>query len=68
MVRNEQPELCDELEKLKLEIVEQGQLSEMIIKYDLEDQIQKAQMQCPEIHGIQELMQGGKVMGYRVDK
>jgi len=68
MVRNEQPELCDELEKLKLEIVEQGQLSEMIIKYDLEDQIQKAQMQCPEIQGIQELMQGGKVMGYRVDK
>ena len=37
MVRNEQPELCDELEKLKLEIVEQGQLSEMIIKNDLED-------------------------------
>jgi len=43
MVRNEQPELCDELEKLKLEIVEQGQLREMIIKNDLEDRIQEAQ-------------------------
>jgi len=68
MVRNEQPELCDELEKLKLEIVEQGQLSEMIIKNDLEDRIQEAQKQCPEIQGIQELMQGGKVTDYRVDK
>jgi hypothetical protein len=42
MVRNEQPELCDELEKLKLEIVEKGQLSEIIIKNDLEDRIQEA--------------------------
>ena len=49
MVRNEQPELCDELEKLKLEIVEQGQLSEMIINYDLEDRIRGAQKRCPEI-------------------
>ena len=43
MVREEQPDLCDELDKLKLEIIEQGQLSEMIIKYDLEDRIRKAQ-------------------------
>ena len=68
MVRNEQPELCDELEKLKLEIVEQGQLREMIIKNDLEDRIQEAQKQCPENQGIQELMQGGKATDYRVDK
>ena len=27
MVRDEQPDLCDELDKLKLEIIEQGQLS-----------------------------------------
>ena len=49
MVHDEQPELCRELEKLKLEIVEQGQLSEMIINYDLEDMIRGAQKQCPEI-------------------
>src|SRR5688572_3826691 len=29
MVREEQPDLCEELEKLKLEIVEQGQLCEL---------------------------------------
>ena len=59
MVRDEQPDLCDELDKLKLEIIEQGQLSEMIIKYDLEDRIREAQKQCPEILEIQEL-EGGK--------
>ena len=68
MVRNEQPKLCDELEKLKLEIVEQGQLSEMIIKYDLEDRIREAQKQCPEILEIQELMKEGKAVDYRVDE
>ena len=39
MVHKEQPELCDEMEKLKLEIVEQGQLNELMIKYNLEDRI-----------------------------
>ena len=43
MVSNEQPELCEELEKLKLEIVERGQLSELTIKYDLGDRIREAQ-------------------------
>ena len=43
MVRDEQPGLYDELDKLKLEIIEQGQLSKMIIKYDLEDRIREAQ-------------------------
>ena len=42
MVRDEQPDLCDELDKLKLEIIEQGQLNEMIIKYDLEDRIHES--------------------------
>ena len=39
MVHKEQPELCNEMEKLKLEIVEQGQLNELMIKYNLEDRI-----------------------------
>ena len=68
MVRDEQPDLCDELDKLKLEIIEQGQLSEMIIKYDLEDRIREAQKQCPEILEIQELMKEGKAVDYRVDE
>jgi len=42
MVHDEQPDLCDELDKLKLEIIEQGQQSQMIIKYDLEDRIREA--------------------------
>jgi hypothetical protein len=37
MVRDEQPELCDELERLKLEIVEQGHVNALIVKYNLED-------------------------------
>ena len=68
MVRDEQPDLCDELDKLKLEIIEQGQLNEMIIKYDLEDRIREAQKQCPEILEIQELMKEGKAVDYRVDE
>jgi len=32
MVHDEQPELCRELEKLKLEIVEQGQLHECVVR------------------------------------
>jgi len=58
MVRDEQPDLCDELDKLKLEIIEQGQLNEMIIKYDLEDRTLE----------IQELMKEGKAVDYRVDE
>ena len=68
MVHDEQPDLCDELDKLKLEIIEQGQLNEMIIKYDLEDRIREAQKQCPKILEIQELMKEGKAVDYRVDE
>ena len=68
MVREEQPDLCDELDKLKLEIIEQGKLNELIIKYDLEDRIREAQKQCPEILEIQELMKEGKAVDYRVDE
>jgi hypothetical protein len=37
MVCDEQPELCAELERLKLEMVEQGHLNALIVKYNLED-------------------------------
>ena len=60
--------MCDELDKLKLEIIEQGQLNEMTIKYDLEDRIREAQKQCHEILEIQELMKEGKAVDYRVDE
>jgi len=67
MVREEQPELCDEMEKLKLEIVEQGQLNELMIKYDLEDRIRQAQKRCPKIRKLRRLMRNGKAPDYRVD-
>jgi hypothetical protein len=39
MVQKEQPALYEEMEKLSLEIVEEGQLNELRVKYTLEDQI-----------------------------
>jgi hypothetical protein len=52
MVRDEQPALCDELKRLKLEIVEQGHLNAMTVKYNLEDRIRQAQRQCPELQKL----------------
>jgi hypothetical protein len=43
MVQEEQPVLYEELERLRLEIVEEGQLNELRIKYTLKDQIRQAQ-------------------------
>jgi hypothetical protein len=67
MVRDEQPELCDELERLKLEIVEQGHLNAMTVKYDLEDRIRQAQRQCPELQKLKRAMRDGKATDYTVD-
>jgi hypothetical protein len=45
-VKKSQPELYRDFEKLKLEIVEEGQLNEMKDQDDLEDHIKQAQKQC----------------------
>jgi hypothetical protein len=52
MVREEQPALHEELERLSLEIVEEGQLNELRVKYTLEDQIRQAQKEYPEIQEV----------------
>jgi hypothetical protein len=39
MVQKEQPTLYEEMERLSLEIVEEGQLNELRVKCTLEDQI-----------------------------
>lgn len=39
MEKIEQPELHEVFEKMKLEIVQRGQLNEMRVTYNLEDQI-----------------------------
>jgi hypothetical protein len=49
MVQKEQPILYEEMEKLKLEIVETGQLNELRVKYTLEDQIRQAQRGCQKL-------------------
>jgi polyhydroxyalkanoate synthesis regulator phasin len=67
MVQEEQPALYEEMERLSLEIVEEGQLNEMRVKYTLEDQIQQAQKGCPEIEEVKSLMERGKAADYRLD-
>jgi hypothetical protein len=49
MVHEEQPALYEEMERLSLEIVEEGHLNELRVKYTLEDHIQQAQKGCSEI-------------------
>jgi hypothetical protein len=67
MVRDKQPALCDELERLRLEIVEQGHLDTMTVKYDLEDRIRQAQQRCPELQKLKRAMRDGRATDYRVD-
>jgi hypothetical protein len=68
MVQEEQPALHEELEKLSLEIVEEGQLNELRVKYTLEDQIRQAQKECLEIQEVKRLMESGKAADYRLDE
>jgi hypothetical protein len=56
MVREEQPALHEELEKLRIEIVDRGQANELRVTYDLEDCIREAQKSCAEIKALRELM------------
>jgi hypothetical protein len=68
MVREEQPTLHEELEKLRIEIMDRGQANELRVTYDLEDRIRKAQKSCAEVKALQELMKEGKADDYRLDE
>jgi hypothetical protein len=68
MVQKEQPALYEEMERLSLEIVEEGQLKELRVKYTLEDQIRQARKGCPEIEEVKSLMARGKAADYRLDE
>jgi hypothetical protein len=46
MVKEEQPALYEELEKLRIEIVDRVQANKLRVTYDLEDRIRKAQKSC----------------------
>ena len=68
MVQKEQPELYLEMERLRLDIIEKGQLNELRVKYTLEDQIRQAQKKCPKIEEVKDLLIRGKAPDYRVDE
>jgi ribonuclease HI len=68
MVREEKPTLHEELEKLRIEIVDRGQPNELRVTYDPEDGIRKAQKSYAEVKALQELMKEGKAEDYRLDE
>jgi ribonuclease HI len=61
------PELCEELEKLQIEVMPKGQLNTLRVQYNLEERVRQAQQTCPEIAEIRELMSKGKCPEFRVD-
>jgi hypothetical protein len=68
MVRAEKPALHEELEKMRIEIVDHGQVNELRVTYDLEERIRTAQKSSAEIKVLRELMKEGKAEDYRVDE
>jgi hypothetical protein len=67
MVHEGQPTLYEELERLSLEIVDEGQLNELRVKYTLEDQIRQARKGCLEIQEVKCQMERGKAADYRLN-
>jgi ribonuclease HI len=68
MVKEEQPALHEELEKLRIEIMDRGQANKLRVTYNLEDRIRKAQKSCKEIKALRELMKEGKTEDYHLDE
>jgi hypothetical protein len=66
MVKEEQPALHEELERLRIEIVDQGQVNELRVTYDLEERIRTAQKSSVEIKALRELMKEGKAEDYHM--
>jgi hypothetical protein len=67
MVKEEQFALHEEIEKLRIEIVDHGK-SILCVTYDLEDRIRAAQKSSIEIKVLRELMKEGKAEDYRLDE
>jgi hypothetical protein len=68
MVKEEQPAQHEELGKLRIEIMDHGQVNELRLTYDLEDRIRTAQKSCAEIKVLRELMKEAKAEDYRLDE
>jgi hypothetical protein len=67
-VKEEQHALHEELEKLRIEIVDHGQVNELRVTYDLEERVRIAQKLSAEIKVLRELMKEGKAEDYRIDE
>jgi hypothetical protein len=68
MVKEEQPAVHEELERLMIENVDRGQANELRVTYDLEEHIRKAQKSCAKIGALQELMKEGKAEDCHLDE
>jgi ribonuclease HI len=68
MVKEGQLALHEALEKLRIKIVDHGQVNELRVTYDLEDRIRTAQKSCVDIKVLRELMKEGKVEDYCLDE
>jgi hypothetical protein len=68
MVREEQPALHEELEKLRIEIADHGQVNAQRVTYDLDERIRTTLRSSAVIKVLRELMKEGKAEDYRVDE
>jgi hypothetical protein len=68
MMKEEQPALHEELEKVRIEILDHGQANELRVTYDLEDRIRTAQKSCAEIRVLRGLMKEGQVEDFHLDE
>jgi hypothetical protein len=66
-VNESQPELYREFEKLKLGMVEEGQLNKMKEQDDLDGRIRQAQKQCRETKELIESVKKGVASNYCID-
>jgi hypothetical protein len=68
MVKEEQPALHEELEKLRIKFVDHGQVNELRVTYDREERIRIAQKSSAKIRVLREQMKEGKARDYRLDE
>ena len=59
--------LCQEMEKLNVEVIQQGSLTNIIVKANIRDQIIAAQKENKGIAHIKERVRNGKVECFSID-
>ena len=59
--------LCQEMEKLKVEVIQQGSLTNIIVEANIRDQIIAAQKENKGIAHIKERVRNGKAECFTID-